>query len=560
VFARAPVPYLLLLDDFARPGAAPALYEQLFHTPPPTAVGRGTADIRMTVDFGGHKAHLTLMPLGRPAEIDEIDFSAAPQPPFASHKVVRLRRRGGHVIMATLVVPHAEDSLPDVSGEVDDEAGTVTVNWSFDGRAGVDVLSFAPADPVPASFMRDGVEPAGTEILLPASVPTPPPAEDVAGLPGSADGALEAPWAAGGPAGPVAESGGVGAVSPQATTTSGAGHPGARRSAATPVIERLGRRFAALGHSRSAKAPAATGVHVAAARAEDPAAQQPAVRTLPAEPGAGAATRSAADAAITPSRQRRLRRLVEGLEEMRGDSDYPTPPERGVVMGNADFKTIGAEFLDHFVAFADLDPDADVLDAGCGGGRMAAALLYYLRYGSYTGFDVHEESIDWCREALVPRNPRFTFDHVDLHNGLYRPDSSLDASVHRFPYEDERFDFVIATSLFTHMFRDEVRNYLGEFRRVLRPGGVGFVTAYLLNPDSILAMLGNERSVKFGHVHRDSGVLDPERAADGVAHTEEWLRADARAQGLSVDRIAYGAWTGHERLSKQDVVLLRRDL
>jgi SAM-dependent methyltransferase len=180
--------------------------------------------------------------------------------------------------------------------------------------------------------------------------------------------------------------------------------------------------------------------------------------------------------------------------------------------------------------------------------------------GSYRGFDVHLPSITWCRGALAPRSPSFTFDHHDVRNGVYNPKSRADAATFSFPYQDERFDFVIATSLFTHMLRDEVINYLSEFGRVLRPGGVAFTTAYLLNSASVISMVGAPDAVKFTqHACGDALVQAADRPVAAVAMPEDWLRSDARAAGLSVDRVAYGAWSGARRLTKQDVMILRRD-
>jgi SAM-dependent methyltransferase len=258
-------------------------------------------------------------------------------------------------------------------------------------------------------------------------------------------------------------------------------------------------------------------------------------------------------------RMRRLRRLAAAIETLSGDADYPTPPTRGVLMGNADYRRVGRDFLEHFVAFADLHEDADVLDAGCGGGRMAAALLYYLEGGSYSGFDVHAESIAWCRQVIGPRNDRFRFDHVEVHNPHYNPAGQADAAGYRFPYQDERFDFVIATSLFTHMFREETATYLREFARVLRPGGTAFVTAFLLNTHSLAAMSREPGAMKFPEPFRASLVKSRERPAAGVAHEEEWLLASANDCGLGLDRMAYGSWTTDTRLSWQDVLLFRRD-
>ncbi len=222
-----------------------------------------------------------------------------------------------------------------------------------------------------------------------------------------------------------------------------------------------------------------------------------------------------------PARQRlhRLARLTTALEQVDNDPDFPSPPEH---------RAIARDFLDHFVAFADLDPDADVLDAGCGSGGTAAALMHYLRHGTYVGFDVDLDSIAWCQEHLTPRDPRFTFDHVDRHD------------THRLTYDDGAFDFIIATSPVARTGREETAELMGELSRVLRLDGVVFLTAYLLTPESTIAM-AKEGGRQLGEV------------------PEDWLRADARRVGLNVDRIAYGGWSTPKRLAEQDIVLLRRD-
>jgi SAM-dependent methyltransferase len=280
------------------------------------------------------------------------------------------------------------------------------------------------------------------------------------------------------------------------------------------------------------------------------------------DPPSAESNRSSTRAVVKNSRRHRLdrlQRLLEAIERLETDPDFPMPPQNEVVrVGLSDFRETGIASLERFVTFGALDPDADVLDVGCGSGRMAIPLTCYLREGSYIGLDVSEAAIKWCKREVEPRHPSFRFEHIDLFNDYYNPASANDAAGFRFPFEDEQFDFVIATSLFTHMFRDEVANYLGEFSRVLRLGGAAFVTAFLVNADSITAMLSGSPK-RFLHVHRDALIANPKRPAGGVALHEAWLVADARRVGLGVDRIAYGAWTGQGRLTGQDVLLLRRD-
>ena len=113
-----------------------------------------------------------------------------------------------------------------------------------------------------------------------------------------------------------------------------------------------------------------------------------------------------------------------------------------------------------------------MLEPGCGTGRMAEPLTRYLGpAGSYDGFDVVRTAIDWCESNIASQHPNFHFRHVDVLNHVYNPKGRLDPEAFEFPYPDEAFDFVFLTSVFTHMRPPEMRHYLGQIRRVLRPGG-----------------------------------------------------------------------------------------
>lgn len=230
-------------------------------------------------------------------------------------------------------------------------------------------------------------------------------------------------------------------------------------------------------------------------------------------------------------------------------------------VGGGDFRTVGEEFLGHFREFGELDPDHDVLDVGCGVGRMAIPLLGYLSgRGSYDGFDVDPDAIRWCTDNITGRNPRFRFRVVDVRNALYHPTGAVGAADLRFPFRDESFDFAFLTSVCTHMRPPEVVNYLREIARVLRPGGRCLLTWLLLNDDSLRLIDAGRSRFEFPVEIGIARASDPDVPERAIAYPEEWVREQMGDVGLWVrEPLRYGSWCGRERLhSSQDIVVVER--
>jgi SAM-dependent methyltransferase len=126
------------------------------------------------------------------------------------------------------------------------------------------------------------------------------------------------------------------------------------------------------------------------------------------------------------------------------------------------------------------------LDVGCGCGRIARELIPQpLR--SYTGFDRHEGMVEWCRREIAARDSRFRFDYYpvkSLYTAWDAQAGSIDAAAIDLPYPAASFDAALVASVFTHMLPDEVRQYVGELARVLRPGGKTLLSIFF-SPDAI---------------------------------------------------------------------------
>lgn len=101
----------------------------------------------------------------------------------------------------------------------------------------------------------------------------------------------------------------------------------------------------------------------------------------------------------------------------------------------------------------------DVLDFGCGVGRIMRHWKG-VRGPRFHGCDYNPRLVDWCRKNLKFADFRT--------NTLAGP----------LPYDPGSFDLVYAFSVFTHLTEPLQRYWMGEMRRVLRPGGLLYLTVH----------------------------------------------------------------------------------
>jgi SAM-dependent methyltransferase len=259
---------------------------------------------------------------------------------------------------------------------------------------------------------------------------------------------------------------------------------------------------------------------------------------------------------VSKSVARRLRYAVPDLLDGRHDS--LVPPRGLAFVGGGDFERTGREFLGYFTELGGLEPGHDVLDVGCGVGRMAVPLLDYLDpSGSYAGFDVGREMVGWCEKRITSRRGDFRFTWAPVYNRKYNPFGTVSGAEYRFPYPDASFDFAFATSLFTHLMLPDAAHYLGEIRRVLRPGGKALLTFFILRPEALAEIEAGHVSLPFRHPIEGGMTIDPREpeAATGFELAPlEKLFADA---GLAIEPpIRWGRWANDPSgLAGQDIVL-----
>lgn len=122
----------------------------------------------------------------------------------------------------------------------------------------------------------------------------------------------------------------------------------------------------------------------------------------------------------------------------------------------------GARDIAQILAYAnkhDVQLDS-VLDFGCASGRLLRHFHHSDRFTRVLGCDINRLHVDWCAHYLPKEIVAFQ-----------------GTSVPTLPLEDNSISLITAFSVLTHIeaFED---NWLMEFRRILKPGGIAWLTMH----------------------------------------------------------------------------------
>ena len=222
----------------------------------------------------------------------------------------------------------------------------------------------------------------------------------------------------------------------------------------------------------------------------------------------------------------------------------PLPPPQLVyiVGGHYDIEkfyrkgALGAQCIRSILESNGLDINAfeSILDFGCGCGRIMRhwnTLSGPRLYGS----DYNPHLIKWCEKSL-------TFAEFKLNQYASRLD-----------YKDNRFDFIYAISLFTHLDKDLQSFWISELTRVLKPGGYLLITVH---GTTRLQQLTPKQREEF-----ESGqviILNEKYSGTNVCntyHPEEYVRQNLAKGLILVDFIPGGAEDAN-----QDALVLRKPM
>jgi SAM-dependent methyltransferase len=147
-----------------------------------------------------------------------------------------------------------------------------------------------------------------------------------------------------------------------------------------------------------------------------------------------------------------------------------------------------------------LDTCSRVVDYGCGYGRTLAEIAQ-AGYQNVVGVDFSAAMLTRCRQEFP-------------QSKLVRNDGRT------LPFRSDSLDAVLLFATLTCIPRDEAqRALMAEVERVLRPGGLLYISDLLLNEDA----RNRERYEQYAEVYGAFGVFELPEGVVVRHHSEEWI-------------------------------------
>jgi SAM-dependent methyltransferase len=128
-----------------------------------------------------------------------------------------------------------------------------------------------------------------------------------------------------------------------------------------------------------------------------------------------------------------------------------------VAAGLSIAKTLAGHIHEHQRSHSDL-LNYNILDFGCGCGRVFIPLSEQLKSGNLHGCDVDASAIRFLQEALP--------EHAFAVNRFTPP----------LPYRRNFFDCIYSISIWTHLSPQDQLLWMAEIMNALRPGGIALIS------------------------------------------------------------------------------------
>ena len=188
------------------------------------------------------------------------------------------------------------------------------------------------------------------------------------------------------------------------------------------------------------------------------------------------------------------------------------------------FETAGRKVLITLLSVG-LSPESRVLDIGYGCLRCGYWLIHFLDKGCYFGIEPNIDMLNTGRKYIL--EPQLE----EIKNPSYDSNSVFDFTVF-----NEKFDFFIARSIWTHASKQQIKIMLDGFVSTANAGGI-FITSYI----RAIPLLNDYKGANWvgkSHESNTRGV---------VRHNLGWIKTVCAERGLIVNEIKGEAYNfGHQ--------------
>jgi len=172
----------------------------------------------------------------------------------------------------------------------------------------------------------------------------------------------------------------------------------------------------------------------------------------------------------------------------------------------------------------------NILEFGCGSGRIVLMLEDKLRKCNFFGTDIDEEAITWCRK-------NFDFGNFDVNK-----------TVPPLKYQYDMFDLVWAHSVFTHLDEEQQFEWLNELKRITKPKGIVVISVHGPYAWSVRRRpKGSEKELEeelgkngFVFLHRESFKRISSFQFQSAYHTKEYIKKEFSKYFQVIDHIPRG--------------------
>jgi|SRR5208337_3178671 len=239
--------------------------------------------------------------------------------------------------------------------------------------------------------------------------------------------------------------------------------------------------------------------------------------------------------------------------------NVPLPPQELIFMDRDPEQgfRMGLHLTDHLRARGANIRDGVFLDIGCGWGRLAFGLLERGFVGRYVGFDILKDRVDWLKQEFSARQNNYEFNHVDVANDRYNKSGGTEDVRLDLMLKNDTAETVTLLSVFTHLYPEDVVNYLHKIRMVVNKDSKLFFTCFIY--DGIAETGKKVAAPRFTFPNILNAESRYETASDplhAIAYTTGFIQSAMKEAGFA-GTIFPGSWSGLKAEQVQDWIVAR---